>query len=158
MNENVFIDNRDLKTFPFKFGKIRGEFYCAYNKLKTLKGAPNEITLFFNCNGNNLTTLIDGPKKVGGAYYCSDNLLKDVYGFPEHFNNNVHISENIVWEIINLVDIEFRVKFIFWLNEYDVIRDGEKIVGQRLEEAYWMATKKELIYENLAPFKYYSLI
>ena len=169
VNENVFIDNIDLETFPFKFGKIRGGFNCSNNELKTLKGAPNEITLFFNCTGNNLTTLIDGPKKVGGAYYCSDNLLNDVYGFPEHFNGSYYMGNNPVEEIIDIIcgigyvnqkyhnESVKGIKFIKWLNEYDVIRPGNKIVEMRLEEAYWMTMKKELPM-NKRKFRNYTLI
>ena len=33
VNENVFIDNRDLKTFPFKFGKIIYILQCVNHQM-----------------------------------------------------------------------------------------------------------------------------
>ena len=48
-------------------------------------------------------------------------------------------------------------KFIKWLNEFDVIRDGNKIVEMRLEEAYWMTMKEELPMDKRT-FKNYTLV
>ena len=157
VNENVFIDNRDLKTFPFKFGKIRGGFYCVDNKLITLKNGPIEVSGDFSCSSNKLTTLEYGPKIVNGNYYCISNNLKDVTGFPHNFHGVVNAHDNPVYEIIHLVLIDLEEVFIRWLNEFDVIRDGNKIVEMRLEEAYWMAMKEELPM-NKRKFENYTLI
>ena len=102
--------------------------------------------------------MIGGPIQVGGRYYCEYNHLKDVHGFPEYFYNNIYIKENPVSAIINLVISINEEKFVKYLNEYDVIRDGNKIVEMRLEEAYWMTMKKELILTNGGVFKNYKLI
>ena len=157
VNENVFIDNIDLETFPFKFGKIRGGFYCADNKLITLKNGPIEVSGDFSCSSNKLTTLEYGPKIVNGNYYCISNNLKDVTGFPHNFHGVVNAHDNPVYEIIHLVLIDLEEVFIRWLNEFDVIRDGNKIVEMRLEEAYWMAMKEELPM-NKRKFENYTLI
>ena len=157
VDRHVTLQSNGLTKLPLKFGKVNGYFNCNFNKLITLEGSPTEVTRYFLCTNNKLITLIGGPKQVGGSYYCEYNHLKDVHGFPEYFYNNIYIKENPVSEIINLVISINEEKFVKYLNEYDVIRDGCKIVEQRLEEAYWMATKLELPSDRRR-FKNYQLI
>ena len=87
-----------------------------------------------------------------------------MHGFPEYFKSEVFTADNPIDEIIQLVSVSsisqssiLQTKFISWLNEYDVIRDGNKIVEMRLEEAYYMTMKEELSQE-LRQFKNYTLI
>ena len=158
VDANVFIQNRNLKKFPLKFGKVNGYFNCEDNRLISLKGSPKEVYGFFSCSENELNTLLDGPLKVGGDYWCYSNPLTDVYGFPEYFDKELFIHGTTVYEIIQLITNEYSIiKFIKWLNEYDVIRPGNKIVEMRLEEAYWMTTKPELPMDKRT-FKNYQLI
>ena len=157
VDEGVFLSGMHLDRLPLDFGKVNGYFDCSFNQLTNLKGSPKQVDGFFKCNSNSLTTLLDGPEKVTGAYFCDNNDLKDVRGFPENFHGLVFGSGNIVNGILSLVGTEKRTKFIKWLNEYDVIRDGNKIVEMRLEEAYWMACKEELPMDKRT-FKNYQLI
>ena len=147
---------QNLTKLPLKFNKVR-DFWCAFNHLITLEGCPRVVTGEFNVANNRLTTLKGGPEMVGNLYWCQNNLLKDVVGFPKYFDHKVYINDNPVYEILYLLNRQYHIKFIFWLNEYDVIRDGSKIVEMRLEEAYWMACKKELPM-NKRKFKNYKLI
>ena len=43
-------------TLPIKFGTVSGDFYCGYNQLTSLKGAPETVGGNFYCtlNGINL--------------------------------------------------------------------------------------------------------
>ena len=153
----VDFEKEGLLKLPLKFGKIYGWFDCTNNRLTSLKGSPIYVEKWFGCGRNKLTTLIDGPKTVLETYYCHNNNLKDVHGFPEYFNHIISIGGNPVDEILSLVYQDYKTKFIKWLNEYDVIRPGNKIVEMRLEEAYYMTYKEELPIKKRT-FKNYTLI
>ena len=149
---------QNLTKLPLKFNKVRGNFYCNHNQLTSLKGCPSEVGGEFHCGINRLTTLVGGPRKVVGDYYCKYNKLMDVRGFPEYLGRIVYMAGNPVTDITFLVPSIVEEKFIFWLNEYDVIRDGFKIVEMRLEEAYWMTTKTELTDEQKDTITKYRFI
>ena len=149
-----------LTKIPLKFGKVSRSFDCSYNKLVSLKGSPVETGGSFSCDHNYLTTFIGGPKIVLGEHiWFQENKIKDFNGFPvAPHGNSLKSFRNPVDEILNLMGNQALViKFIKWLNEYDVIRDGNKIVEMRLEEAYYMTMKKELPMNNRT-FENYQLI
>ena len=178
---DVYLSFKKLSKLPLNFGKVSGSFNCYDNDLGTLKGCPKEVGHNFNCHNtkltsleygpvivghdfsctcNNLTTLLNGPKIVRiGYYYFTRNNVKDMNGFPEIYTEGLGIfyTDNPIAEILDLVGYESRIKFIKYLNEYDVIRDGNKIVEMRLEEAYWISTKEELPW-NKREFENYQLI
>ena len=151
---DVDLDDKPLKKFPLKFGKVQ-RLYCNGCGLTTLKNGPIEV-IDIMMNDNHLTTLKYAPQKIKHDFYCRRCGLKDLVGFPNYFYGNLFLTDNPVNEILKLV-YKSQIKFIGWLNEYDVIRDGNKIVEMRLEEAYWMATKKELPL-NCRDFKNYQII
>ena len=66
-----------------RFGKVSGGFFCDYNQLTSLEGAPQEVGGDFYCHHNRLTSLEGGPRKVGGSYYCNNNFLTSLEGAPE---------------------------------------------------------------------------
>ena len=153
----VYLGNIDLRILPLEFGKVNGNFECDHNQLTSLKGSPVEVGRSFHCSYNQLSDLIGGPKKVTyHTYYCTNNQIHNLKGIPE-FYIDINFSDNPISEIIDLYNYTIQKKFIFWLNEHDVIRDGNKIVEMRLEEAYWMTTKHELPM-NMRTFKNYALI
>ena len=155
---DVRLENKGLRKIPLKFGKVYGNFSILNNFMITsLLGSPTEVKKNFICSSNKLTTLLNGPKIVLGDYFAKYNKLTDFNGYPENFMADSYFIGNPVHEILELVGIAQEEKFIKWLNEYDVMRDGNKIVEMRLEEAYWMATKKELPL-NCRDFKNYQLI
>ena len=137
VNSDVDLSNKNLIKLPVKFNTINGSFYCNNNKFETLE---------------------DFPKKIDGDFDCSSNKLMVLYGFPEYFNGQLTIKNNPICEILDLVDD--KLKFIEWLNKYDVIRyNGSEsvVIGIRLKEAYLIATKKELNISKLI-FRNYTLI
>ena len=166
--------HKKMSKLPLIFNKVNGFFACSDVGLKTLKGCPKIVKGTFDVDYNKLTTLLEGPVEVKLFYSCKRNLLKDVYGYSiynnlilewdllewdSYLNTEDFFSGNPVSEIISVIGPKYkdRVKFIFWLNEYDVIRDGNKIVEMRLEEAYYMTMKKELPMGK-REFEYYTLI
>ena len=157
---HVDLSHNRFKKLPIKFGKVEKYFDCSYCDLITLEGSPRYVGGTFYCADNEeLKTLVGGPRYVGAEYWAQYCNLSNVLGFCENLNvSRIFFDRNPVEEIIELVDSQYYAKFIFWLNEYDVIRDGNKIVEMRLEEAYWMTMKKELILTNGVVFKNYKLI
>ncbi len=138
---------------------IKENFNCSDNDLPNLVGSPEKVSGDFNCEHNFLETLKGGPFIVTGNYSCVENNINDVAGFPIYFNDTscVNFYSTPVCEILELVDRKNQPKFIKFLNEYDVIREGCKIVEMRLEEAYWFAMKEELPMKK-RKFENYKLI
>jgi hypothetical protein len=50
---------------------VERNFYCDYNSLTSLEGAPKVVGENFYCQRNSLTTLEDLPKEIGGHLYIS---------------------------------------------------------------------------------------
>lgn len=75
-----------LEYFPVG---ARSIYIYNCQELKTLKGAPKEVTRNFYCvNCNGLTNLIGAPEKVGKVFSCSscDNLESLLGGPKEVYN------------------------------------------------------------------------
>ena len=70
----VFIDNKDLKELPYKFGKVTGYFDIGNNpNLISLKNCPNHVGYYFGCdNCPKLDSLEGCPSYVEWNFYCSD--------------------------------------------------------------------------------------
>jgi hypothetical protein len=100
---NVYGDvnllNRSLTKLPFKFGKVNGSFYCSYNKLTSLKGAPIEITGSFFCDSNKLRSLKYAPQRVGADFACYANNLITLEDAPSEVGHDFNCENN---ELISL--------------------------------------------------------
>ncbi|MBQ8750713.1 MAG: hypothetical protein IJZ30_03660 [Alphaproteobacteria bacterium] len=80
---NVGLIDKQLKELPdFSRVIVNGEFYCPFNELTTLKGAPSVVGGDFNCYDNRLTTLIGAPREVGENFNCQCNQLTTLRGAP----------------------------------------------------------------------------
>jgi hypothetical protein len=79
---NVHLGDRNLIAIPWKFGRVSGNFFCSYNKLQTLEGAPTSVGGSFYCRHNQLRTLIGAPSSVGHSFYCQNNPLTTLEGAP----------------------------------------------------------------------------
>lgn len=76
VKEDVFLQSKGLQCFPFKFGKVEGNFNCSDNFLKSLKGSPDVVKGSFNCSHNLLKTLKYAPNSVKDSFICNFNQLK----------------------------------------------------------------------------------
>ena len=94
VEENVKLNNFKLNKLPFKFGVIKGHFYCSNNQLTSLQGAPKEIEGHFNCSNNQLTSLQGAPEKVKGYFDCSSNQLTSLQGAPKEVEGYFDCSSN----------------------------------------------------------------
>ena len=72
------ISGLKLTTLPvlLKNLKIGGNFFCRYNNLDSLVGAPTSVDLDFLCNNNKLTSLVGAPTSVGGDFFCRNSSVK----------------------------------------------------------------------------------
>ncbi|MFW6130870.1 MAG: hypothetical protein ACOC56_06750, partial [Atribacterota bacterium] len=64
VDENVDLSHRNLTEMPIQFNKVNGTFYCTYNQLTSLVGAPKKVFGYFYCSNNKLTSLEGAPEKV----------------------------------------------------------------------------------------------
>jgi hypothetical protein len=138
-----------LKGSPIKVG---GDFTCTSNKLISLEGCTKKVGGTFTCYNNQLTSLIGCPEIIGRNFYCDNNNIKDFKGISEFFDGKFYCGGNPIWEIYSLFN---DVKCIRWINEFDVIVDGEKVILDRLEEVFHQLGMN--IKQNIQ-FKHYEII
>jgi len=74
--------------------KVGGDFYCSYNQLTSLEGAPEKVGENFYCGNNQLTSLEGAPEKVSGNFYCSYNQLTSLEGAPKEVGGDFYCSYN----------------------------------------------------------------
>ena len=133
---DVTLYNKGLSKLPVKFNRVSGYFYCNNNKLTSLEGCPKWVGHYLSCSYNQLTTLKGAPEYVGGHFYFMYNQLTDFIGIPEFYEGRVNFYGNPLFEVIKDIPNDKKTKFIQFLNIYDVIRSGKKIIRDRLEVAY----------------------
>jgi hypothetical protein len=155
--------NNELTNLEGAPDNVGGCFYCDYNELTNLEGAPDKVGSSFYCGNNELTSLEGSPKEIGGYFscfnnklttlkgitqnrsikiFCAINNLRDVEGIKEGWRGRLVIHTNPVYEIFKLFSTlcsppEDRFdEVVEYLNEYNVIRDGDKVVLQALEMVF----------------------
>jgi hypothetical protein len=124
--------------------EVGGIFYCYNNQLTSLEGSPNKVGLslpnnkgFLSCHNNKLTSLEGIPQMRSGKIWCEFNNLKDVKGIKEGWRGELEITDNPVYSIFELFPEDDRFdEVVEYLNEYDVIRDGDKVILQALEMVF----------------------
>lgn len=70
------------------------DFYCDFNKLTTLKGAPQTVNGNFSCEHNELSSLISAPTEVRGIFTCRNNQLTSLEGAPRKVEGFFDCSAN----------------------------------------------------------------
>jgi hypothetical protein len=162
---DVDLTDKGLTELPLKFRNVSGDFYCDNNKLTTLKGSPISVGGVFHCSDNQLTSLLGSPISIDSDFYCSRNNITSLEGIPQmrtgninSYGNNLRDVKGIkegwrgrlgiislfnsntndppVYEIFKLFPRERWDEVVEFLNEYDVIRDGEIVVLQALEMVF----------------------
>ena len=87
---------------------LKYSFDCRFNKLTSLKGAPEKVGREFICRHNNLTSLEGAPERVGREFDCSDNKLTSLEGAPKKAGsldcryNSVQFTEEDVRKVCNV--------------------------------------------------------
>jgi len=83
-----------LTKLPLKFNQVSGNFYCSYNQLTSLEGAPLSVGGDFYCRDNKLTSLEGAPKHIGGVFNCNNNQLTSLEGAPLSVGGTFDCSSN----------------------------------------------------------------
>ena len=86
--------SEDKDGFTINFGKITGYFNCSHLGLKSLKGAPTEVSKWFECTNNKFTSLEGAPQTVDGDFKCSYNHLTSLEGAPKKVGGIFNCSNN----------------------------------------------------------------
>jgi len=86
--------DKGLTEFPPNFVEVTGTFYCSYNQLTSLEGAPQTVGGHFSCIHNQLTSLEGAPQTVGGDFYCSKNPLLTTIPIGIQIGGSVYISKD----------------------------------------------------------------
>ena len=75
---NVWLENKDFRELPYKFGEVNGDFDIDYCKnLTSLKNCPNNVRGYFSCRHcENLISLEGCPKEVKGNFWCGKCKIK----------------------------------------------------------------------------------
>lgn len=141
VNGSVDISGRNLSYLPVQFGIVYNNFYAYNNSLSSLEGFPYKIYGKLSCQENMINSLKFCPNQIGGKIDFSENFILSLKGFPKVIRNN---SENILSFFENPIELLLiltskanYLKFIKYLNDYDVI-EGNKIILNRLREALYM--------------------
>ena len=110
---SVYLNYKELKKLPLKFGNVIGNFNCSYNQLTTLEGAPESVSYHFYCEENHLTTLEGAPRSIGGSFYCHNNKLTTLKGAPESVGGRFDCTNN---ELTTLEGAPYSVRDGFWFD------------------------------------------
>ena len=108
----VNLSNKNLSKLPFKFGKVSGSFYCRWNQLKTLEGAPKTVGGDFDCRWNQLKTLEGAPKEVGGSFSCYRNQLKTLEGAPKIVKGDIVVDDNLESKIPYYINVNQVIDYL----------------------------------------------
>ena len=91
---DVNLSNQGLSELPnLSKVKVEGDFWCCYNQLTTLEGAPREVGGHFDCNSNTLTSLKGAPLKVGENFRCYNNRLESLYGITPQISGDIFCDQ-----------------------------------------------------------------
>jgi hypothetical protein len=90
-----FLELTSLREIPIRIIRVvAGNFWCSFNKLTSLEGAPEIVHGDFVCSFNNLTSLEGAPKHVGKDFSCSCNKLITLKGAPKEVGGNFYCNDN----------------------------------------------------------------
>jgi hypothetical protein len=95
-----------IKKLPVRFGHVSGSFWCNFNHLATLEGAPRSVGGIFNCANNRLTTLKGAPSSVGGHFWCYNNNLTSLEGAPSSVGSEFYLGYNRSLPLLRLLQYE----------------------------------------------------
>ena len=75
--QDVNLNDRNLKKFPFEFGIVTGYFSCAYNNLTTLEHCPSSVGGYFYCDSNKVEFTDQDIKRAMLKSKLKDQDIKD---------------------------------------------------------------------------------
>lgn len=91
---DVSLFYKKLDEIPLDFGNVRGNFTCASNNLKSLKGCPENVDGSFSCGNNKITNLEYFPKNIGENIVIDNNNVKSLVGIQNVINGFLLATRN----------------------------------------------------------------
>jgi len=92
---SIGLEYMNLTELPCIFPEVWDKsFYCGYNNLTSLEGAPKEVGGVFSCMNNQLTSLEGAPGKVGKSFRCNNNKLTSLEGAPKEVGWDFNCAHN----------------------------------------------------------------
>lgn len=90
---SIYKDDLIDGKFPFKFGKVVGNFYATDLDLRTLENSPREVGGNFVIYSNHhLHTLVGGPEIVHGNFAANTAGLQNLDGSPKEVGGNFEVT------------------------------------------------------------------
>ena len=129
-----------------KFGEVWRGFYCEYNRLTSLEGAPQEVGGRFYCQNNHLTSLVGAPLRVGGDFDCGNNHLTSLEGAPKR------VGGAFVCEMNALTSLEgapHKVGWYFNCEDNPVSRDILKTIFVKMQQGTSYLAAVESIWSKI---------
>ena len=133
---NVCVKNKNIESLTnglFRFGKVDRGFSCAYcTKLKSLKGAPEKVSVFDCSYCVNLTSLKGSPVKISKDFSCVGcKILTSLEGTPREVGRNFKCSYCI--NLISLKGSPEKVGGIFvciYCKRLTSLKDAPEKIGR----------------------------
>jgi hypothetical protein len=129
---DVDLYDKKLTKLPLKFGEVSGDFYCSYNQLTSLEGAPTRVGGNFTCSFNKLTSLEGAPTRVVGDFDCYENRLTSLEGAPSRVGGYFSCSLNQLTSLEGAPEVVEK-EFYCSNNKLTSLKGGSKVRGTR----YW---------------------
>ena len=124
---NLNLSYMELTVLPaiLKNVDIEGNFWCIFNKLTSLVGAPKDVGGKFDCSNNKLTSLQGAPKTVGGNFFCNNNNLTSLQGAPKTVGGHFHCGFN------NLTSLDGAPEYVG--GEFYIINNPGKFLTKQIK-------------------------
>lgn len=127
---------KSLKGFPeYVGGSV--DLIGSLKNVTSLKGLPKVVKNTLNISSNGLTSLEGITTEYCDDFYMSGNKIKTFENFPKEIGY-LYCNDNPIKELWELIykdcpynEINYRIELF---NDYDIIRPGDKIVLDRLNE------------------------
>jgi hypothetical protein len=120
---SIYVSGMNLKSMPFKFYSVTGDFIWRDSDLDTLEGSPEKVGKSFIVDNTNLFNLIGGPTYVGENYNCSHCVINSLEGSPKTIHGDFDCSDNFLTDLVGGPKIVKGV-FDFSDNKYIKSLDG----------------------------------
>lgn len=138
-NEIVDLRSCNLNFIPVKFGNVNGDFIISNNRLTSLEGCPDFVS---------------------GHFEFSDNKISSLKGFPKmNYWYRICYDFNPISEFLFLLkEPDYLLKFIEYLNEYNVIINNKIFLEKLKEILFILDVEKTFDIEGLFDLDDYEII
>lgn len=159
-----FLD-KGLTKLPLRFNKVSRNFDCSGNKLESFEGFPKEVDGIVHLNRCGIKSLTQLPDVDCQVINLTNNQIRDFDGFEKikgcmraSFKGNpIHGIWNRISVLGSFSCFDLRNK-IELFQDYDIIRGGEVIVLDRLNEFLEVIDRDPIKNHQHRLFKGYTLI